>query len=86
MSETDAPARDVLIYTTSWCGTCRMALNWLDEAGVLYRQIDIDEDEAAAQRVMALNRGNRSVPTILIDGDHKLTEPSSAELASVFGG
>lgn len=63
-----------------------MALHWLDEAGVAYRQIDIDEDEAAAQRVMSLNRGNRSVPTILVDGEHMLTEPSTAELASTFGG
>jgi len=61
MSEPDDPGRDVLVYMTSWCGTCRMAMNWLDETGVLYHQIDIDEDDAAAQQVMSLNRGNRSV-------------------------
>ena len=63
-----------------------MALDWLDEAGIAYRQIDIEEDEEAAQRVMSLNRGNRSVPTILVDGDHILTEPSMAELESAFAG
>ena len=34
---------------------------------------------------MDLNRGNRSVPTILVDGEHRLTEPSPAELAALFG-
>lgn len=86
MSEPDAAARDVLVYMTRWCGACRMAMNWLDDAGVVYRQVDIDEDDAAAERVMSLNRGYRSVPTILVDGEHRLTEPSLGELASIFGG
>ena len=77
-------ARDVVVYVTSWCGSCRTALRWLDDARVPYRPIDIDDDGDAAQAVMDLNRGNRSVPTILVNGQHVLTEPSSSELAAVF--
>ena len=77
--------RDVLVYMTSWCGDCRNTLRWLDAAGVAYRKVDIDRNAAAARRVMELNRGNRSVPTILVDGEHRLTEPSPAELAALFG-
>ncbi len=77
--------RDVLVYMTSWCGDCRNTLRWLDAAGVAYRKIDIDRNAAAARRVMELNRGNRSVPTILVDGEHRLTEPSASELAALFG-
>lgn len=85
MSESAAEPREVLVYMTSWCGTCRMAMRWLAEAGIAYREIDIEQDAEAAQRVMSLNRGNRSVPTILVDGEHILTEPSTAELESAFG-
>ncbi|PZC48381.1 MAG: mycoredoxin [Chloroflexi bacterium] len=77
-------APDIVVYITSWCGSCRTARRWLDNAGVPYRPIDIDTDDDAAQVVMDLNRGNRSVPTILVNGRHVLTEPSAAELAAVF--
>lgn len=77
--------RDVLIYVTSWCGSCRAAMHWLDEQAVGYRTIDIDEDDEGAAVVMGLNRGNRSVPTILVDGEHILTEPSRAQLVEAFG-
>jgi mycoredoxin len=42
---------------------------------IVYEEIDISRDDGAAERVMELNRGYRSVPTILFpDGSH-LTEP-----------
>ena len=81
----DLQGRDVLVYTTEWCGDSRRAVRFLDEHGISYRSIDIDEDEDAARAVEALNRGNRSTPTILIDGAHVATEPSRAELAELFG-
>ena len=77
--------RDVLIYLTTWCGTCHRTLRFLDEHDIPYRTINIDEDPEAARTVMTLNRGNRSVPTILIDGEHALTEPTAKELAATFG-
>ncbi len=77
--------RDVLVYMTAWCGDCRTTLRWLDAAGVAYRKVDIDRNAAAAQRVMELNQGRRSVPTIVVDGEHRLTEPSVSDLAEVFG-
>ena len=77
--------RDVLVYMTAWCGDCRTTLRWLDEAGVAYRKVNIDRNAAAAQRVMALNEGRRSVPTIVVNGEHRLTEPSASDLAALFG-
>lgn len=77
-------ARDVLIYTTEWCGDSRRAVEFLNEHQIPYRAIDIDEDEAAAKAVEALNRGYRSTPTILINGEHVATEPRIDELAKLF--
>ncbi len=76
--------RDVLVYLTVWCGDCRRAVRFLDEFEIPYRTIDIDQDAEAARVVESLNRGSRSTPTILIDGEHVTTEPSRSELASIF--
>ena len=56
----------------------------MDEQHIPYTEIDIDEDEAAALRVEQWNRGNRTVPTIDIDGTI-LTNPSPAQLRQVLG-
>jgi mycoredoxin len=79
----DSP-RDVLVYKTQWCGASRAALRFLDKHAIPYRAIDIDEDDEAAALVQALNHGNRSVPTIMINGVHAMTEPSRKELAKAF--
>ena len=77
--------RDVLLYITVWCGDCRRAVRFLDEFEIPYRTIDIEEDTEAARAVEMHNGGSRSVPTILIDGEHVATEPSRAELVNIFG-
>lgn len=77
--------RDVLLYVNAWCGDCRRAIRFLDEYEIPYRTIDLDDHPEASDIVEALNRGSRSVPTILVDGEHVATEPSRAELASIFG-
>lgn len=77
--------QDVLLYINAWCGDCRRAVRFLDEHDIAYRTIDLDEAPEAVQIVEALNRGNRSVPTILVDGEHVATEPSDGELAAIFG-
>ncbi len=77
--------RDVLLYVNAWCGDCRRAIRFLDEFEIPYRTIDLDDQPEAAEIVMALNRGSRSVPTIVVDGEHVATEPSRVELAGIFG-
>ncbi len=77
--------RDVLLYVNAWCGDCRRAIRFLDEYEIPYRTIDLDDEPEAAEIVQALNRGSRSVPTILVDGVHVATEPSRGELANIFG-
>ena len=77
--------RDVLLYINAWCGDCRRAIRFLDEYNIPYRTIDLDQQPDAAEIVTSLNRGSRSVPTILVDGVHVATEPSRAELATIFG-
>ena len=77
-------ARDVLLYISPWCGDCRRAVDFLDHYEIEYRTIDITADEDAAVIVESFNRGYRSTPTILIDGEHVATEPSRSQLAAIF--
>jgi mycoredoxin len=58
---------------------------WLEQRGIPYVEIDITQDAEAARRVEALNGGYQSVPTILIDGVHVATEPSTQELERLLG-
>ena len=76
---------DVLLYINAWCGDCHRAVRFLDEHEIPYRTIDLDDHPEAADIVTALNQGSRSVPTILVNGQHVATEPSRAELATIFG-
>ncbi len=71
----------IVMYTTSWCGDCRRAKKWLHDHEVAYRDIDIDQDEAAAQVVMTINHGSRVIPTILFPDGSVLVEPSNRQLA-----
>ena len=58
----------------------------MDTRGIGYDWIDIENDSAAAQRVMEINGGYRSVPTIVFEDGSILVEPSNAELAQKFAG
>lgn len=50
-----------------------------------YKEVDITKDDEAAATVMRLNRGFRSVPTIVFpDGSH-LTEPNQRILTEKLG-
>ncbi|MFN2200779.1 MAG: glutaredoxin family protein [Caldilineaceae bacterium] len=66
---------DIVIYTTKWCPACWRAKQVMKSMQVSYLEVDIAADSAAAERVMSLNKGYRSVPTLVFpDGSH-ITEP-----------
>jgi mycoredoxin len=59
---------EIKMYTTAWCGDCRRAKRFLGERGVEYEEIDIEQEEGAAELVMSLNDGKRKVPTFVVGG------------------
>jgi mycoredoxin len=77
--------RRLKIYTTRWCGDCRMAKAVLDQAGVDYDEFDIDRDPAAVATVLAINGGYHSVPTIVLPDGRVLVEPSRRQLLAALG-
>lgn len=58
---------DLLVYSTEWCPDCARLRRFLDNAGVKYRELSIDDDDAAAEK-LERETGKRGVPYILIDG------------------
>lgn len=72
------------MYSTTWCGDCRRAKRVFADFGVPYREVNIEDDEDAAELVQTLNNGLRSVPTIVFPDGSVLVEPSNAALAAVL--
>ena len=79
---TDVNSDAIVMYSTTWCGDCRRAKRVFADYGVAYTEINIEEDEDAAELVQTLNNGLRSVPTILFPDGSMLVEPSNATLAA----
>ena len=70
------------MYVTTWCGDCRIAKRWFDAHDIPYEYINIEEDDKAAEFVVRVNSGMRSVPTIVFPDGSILVEPTTRELAS----
>ena len=56
----------IKLYSTSWCGPCKNAKRLLDERGISYDEIDIDEIGWSRDDLYDLT-GGRTVPQIVID-------------------
>ena len=64
----------ITMYGADWCGDCRRSKR------VEYTLIDTDSDLTAADKVIEINGGAKSIPVIVFsDGTH-LTEPSDNDL------
>ena len=59
--------KDIKIYTTSWCGPCKMAKRLFDEKGFSYEEIDIEE-KGMSREDLFIKTGGRTVPQIVIKG------------------
>ena len=70
----------VVMYGAAWCGDCRRSKAYLDSNKVEYKYIDVEADESAAQKVIEINNGMRSIPVIIFEDGTHLTEPSDQAL------
>jgi mycoredoxin len=72
--------KDIIVYGTRWCPDCHRARNILGKRNIPYQYIDINRDSQGRAFVEQVNRGNRSVPTILFPDGDILVEPSNQVL------
>lgn len=77
---------DITVYGADWCSDCRRSKALLEREGVDYRWIDVDADETAAAKALALT-GRTSIPVVVFPDGAYLVEPSDealrAKLAAV---
>ncbi|MFH1047546.1 MAG: glutaredoxin family protein [Patescibacteria group bacterium] len=59
--------KKVIVYSTPTCPYCKMAMQYFDEHGVTYTEIDVSVDEKFAEE-MVKKSGQMGVPVIDIDG------------------
>lgn len=72
----------ITFYGTVWCGDCRRTKAYLDSHQIPYQFVDIDRDPSAESFVKQINRGRRSVPTLIAPDGSRVVEPSETQLAS----
>ena len=68
------------MYTTNWCGYCSRLKAGLGREGIDYAEVNIELTDGAAELVMGVNGGNRTVPTVVFADGTTLTNPSLAEV------
>ncbi len=78
-------SKQIVMYTTSWCPDCHRAKYLLDEYGVAYVNVDIEENDEARAFVMQVNNGHAVIPTIVFPDGSILVEPSNKQLANKAG-
>jgi mycoredoxin len=74
------------MYTTGWCGFCRRLKMQLDREGIGYDEVDIERTPDAAEIVMKVNGGNRTVPTVVYPDGSAATNPSFGEVKETLAG
>lgn len=68
--------KDFVMFSTNWCGYCKRLKSQLNESGVEFREVNVEEEVEFASFVELVNGGNRVVPTLLFSDGSSLTNPS----------
>lgn len=57
---------EVILYSTSWCTSCRATRQYLTQQGIPYLEFDIEKSSKAYKEHKSL--GGRGVPVVLVKG------------------
>jgi mycoredoxin len=76
----------VCVYGTSWCPDTARSRQCLRRLGIAFVWYDIERDKEACAFVERVNKGKRSVPTIVLSDGSILVEPTDAELEKKLSG
>jgi glutaredoxin 3 len=63
-------AKDIVMYSTAWCGYCQRARNLFERKGLAFREIKVDEDMREREAMLQKSGGRRTVPQIFIGERH----------------
>jgi glutaredoxin len=66
---------EITVYGNPWCGDCRRAKKFLQDRGVAFHEVNVDENPEAIALVMRVNDGRRKIPTFEVDGRYFSSSP-----------
>ncbi len=75
----------ITVYGAEWCGDCIRTRRFLNKFNISYHWINIDRDREGEKLVLTVNKGMRSIPTIIFQDGSLLVEPSTDKLAKKLG-
>lgn len=70
----------IVMYTTQYCSDCHRAKAFFEANKIDYIQVSLEGNQEATDFVIKVNKGMRSVPTIVFPDGSILVEPSWEEL------
>jgi glutaredoxin len=81
-------AERVTVYGADWCGDTRRTLRHLEQSGVKFDYIDVDQDKAGEEKVIQFSKGKRRIPLVEIASEGGQTKsiavPSASDLDSAL--
>lgn len=73
-------ATEILFYGAEWCGDCRRSKRQLEELGVSFTYLDVENNDEYRDAAIAIS-GKRSIPVVVFADGTCLVEPSNPDLA-----
>lgn len=68
------------MYSTSWCGYCKRLKSQLNDLGITFDEVNIEEVPGTAEIVEKVNNGNQTVPTLVFSDGTAITNPSAKQV------
>lgn len=59
----------IIVYSTTWCGYCKMLKTYLKGKKVDFEEVDVEEDRASGQKIIE-ETGQMGVPVTNIGGKY----------------
>lgn len=75
----------IILYTSNRCGQARMVQQFLTEHVSVLEIVNIDADPDGRRRLIEINGGYASVPTVILPDGRRLTEPPLSLLRRALG-
>ena len=72
-------AAELIVYTRPGCPFCTSLRAGLRREGLEYRDVDIWQEQGAAEVVRSIADGNETVPTVVL-GDWTAVNPSASQV------
>ena len=70
---------EVTVFSTTWCGHCIRLKRQMEESGITFVEVDIEEHERFGDEIAATTGGYRTVPSVRI-GEKLLVNPTIHEV------